>query len=182
MNVRRNPIRTGLPIPPGGLNPQADGREVPIGLGPAAFNPSQPRGAGPNRRIILPGCDFPPADAIPVDETGDGDPAAGATSTLITIQVPDFFTLRLAGIGFGADDESNLRFLSWSIKANPPGSAVTGYSNRAGSIGSIQQLASIFVVLGSSVTVMVDVVNGGNITSHFVARLQGWFYSEREAA
>src|ERR1700675_1171795 len=88
----------------------AVGQPVPANLGPAPFKPSQPRGADPRRRIVLPGCDFPPADGIAVDQITDADIANGVTATLSTIIVPDSLTFRIAGIGFGADDESGLRF------------------------------------------------------------------------
>ncbi len=165
---------------PGDLNPNANGTMLPLGLGPADFKPSQPRGGDPRRRIILPGCDFPPADAIAVDEIGDGDIAAAVTQTLVTVVVPDNLTFRISGIGFGADDESSLRFLTWTITATPPGVPIPGYVNKPAAVGSIPQVSNIFSVQGSSVTIRVDATNNNLVTLHYVCRLQGWFYAERE--
>jgi hypothetical protein len=142
-----------------------------------------PEGADPRRRIILPGCDYPPADAIPVDQIGEADMASGAVATLITITVPDTYTLRLAGIGFGADDESALRFLTWSLFATPPAGTITPYVNMPAAIGTIVQLSWVFVVIGSSVvlTLVATNTNLAPATFHFEARAQGWFYHEQEA-
>lgn len=173
--------RPAMSLDTGLLNPNANELPVPVGVGPADFQPSQPRGARASNPIIrLPGCDFPPADAYPVDEIGDGNIAAAATATLVTVVVPDNLTFRISGIGFGADDESSLRFLSWTITADPPGSPITGYVNKPAAIGSIPQLSYIFAVLGSSVTVRVLATNNNLVTLHYVCRLQGWFYAERE--
>lgn len=173
-------ITPGPVYGPGQLNPQADGLDVPASLGAQPMNPSQPRAAPSSRRVVLPGADFPPADAIAVDEIGDGNITAGATAVLVTIVVPDTYSFRIAGLGFGADDESSLRFLSWAIFADPPGAPIPGYVNKPATIGSIQHLSTIFTVLGSSVTVTVRGTNNSVLTHYFVCRLQGWFYSERE--
>jgi hypothetical protein len=174
--------RPPFPSNAGQLNPNANDIPVPVGIGPAPMNPSQPRAGNVQRRIILPGADYPPADAIPVDEIGDGSIAAGATAVLVSVIVPDTRSFRMAGIGFGADDESALRFLSWTINATPPGVPIPGYTNKPATIGSIPQLAYIFTVLGSSVTVEVLGTNNSVLTHYFVCRLQGWFYTEKEAA
>ncbi|MGH9181297.1 MAG: hypothetical protein ACRDY5_06240, partial [Acidimicrobiales bacterium] len=140
-------------VDPSQQRANATGLMVPANLGPAPFHPSQPQGAGPNRRIILPGCNYPPADAIPVDQIGEADIAFGASATLNTIIVPGMLTLRIAGIGFGADDESGLRFLSWSLFATPPAGTITPYVNMPAAIGTIVQLSTVFVVAGSSVII-----------------------------
>jgi len=181
------PRRIGVQslVDPSQQRASAVGQPVPVGLGPAPFNPSQPRGANPQRRIILPGCDFPPADAIPVDLITDADVGPTLTVTISTIIVPDTYTFRIAGIGFGADDEAGLRLLSWSLRATPPGGTITPYVNMPSGIGSIVQLSWVFVVIGSSVTITLLVTNNapaiGN-TYHYFARIQGWFYAEREAS
>lgn len=166
----------------GQLNPNANGTDVPRNLGPAMMQPSSPVMGSPNRRVILPGATFPPADAIPVDLTNDADIADGASATLITIRVPDQLTLRIAGIGFGAGDESGLVFLSWSLWRDPPVSTITPYVNMDASIGSIQQLSDVFVIVGSSVVVTLIATNNSPIpaTYRFAARVRGWFYSETE--
>jgi hypothetical protein len=163
---------------------QATGDPVPVGLGPQPMNPSQPRAANPNRRIILPGSYAPPADAIPYDEITQADIAQGGTTVIQTAIVPDTYTFRIAGLGFSADDESALRFLSWTMFADPPKNVVNGYANKAAGIGSVQQLSDIFVILGSSVTVTIRATNNADVTVtyRYYVRMRGWFYQEREVA
>lgn len=165
----------------------ADRASVPVGWGPAPFKPSQPEGGDPDRRIILPGCDYPPADAIPVDIIGEADITStgggGVGATVATIIVPDTLTLRVAGIGWSAEDESALRFLSWSALASPPGSTVTPYVNMPAGIGSVAQPSWVFIVLGSSVTFSLFAKNNSvsvpTVIYHFFVRVQGWLYSEK---
>ncbi len=164
----------------GQLNPNANGTDVPF-IGPADYLPSQPRGGDPKRRVLLPGCDFPTAEAIPVDEIGDGNIAAAASAVLVTVVVPDTLTFRLSGVGFGSDDETSLRFLTWTIVATPPGIPILGYNQKPATVGSVPILSYIFSVQGSSVTITVVGTNNSLLVHYFVCRLQGWFYSEREA-
>lgn len=170
---------------PGAMNPNANGLDVPVGLGPAPYQPSQPRGAPSARRIVLPGCDYPPADAIPLDTIPEADIAASASATVATITIPDTLTLRIAGIGFGADDESALRFLSWKVNVTPPGTPITPYINMPAAIGSITQPSWVFINIGSSYVITLIVTNNASVTPntyHYFVRLVGWFYSEKEAA
>jgi hypothetical protein len=165
----------------GQLNPNANGTEIPW-VPPATFKPSNTEAGKASRRVILPGATFPPADAIPVDVSNDAVIANGASATLISVKVPDQFTFRIAGIGFGAGDESGLIFLSWSLFADPPVGTITPYVNMPASIGSIQQLSDVFVVQGASVTVTLVATNNAPIavSYDFAARMRGWFYSEKE--
>jgi hypothetical protein len=165
----------------GMLNPNADGTEVPW-VPAADIKPSQPEAGDPSRRIILPGCDYPPADAIPVDETGDANLAIGVATVLLTVTVPDTYTFRISGIGFGADDETVLRFVTWTINGTPPNSPVLGYNRKPATFGSIPQVSYIFAIVGSSTIVTVIATNntvGGVV--YVVARLLGWFYNEVRA-
>jgi hypothetical protein len=168
---------------PGQMNPQADGLDVPVGLPAAPFQPSQPQGAPATRqRVILPGCNYPPADAVPVDKIVEGDiPSASTALEFITVDVPDTLTFRLAGIGFGAVNPVALGFLSWSLTATPPAGTITPYVNMPASIGSIAHLSWVFVVIGSSVRLALNMTNGDLVNTYrFAARIQGWFYAERE--
>lgn len=176
-------LREQLPVQPGQMNPQADGMRVPRHLGPAPYLPSQPE--GPNnveRRIILPGSTFPPPDAVPVDVIGEADIANGASANILAVQIPDGFTFRIAGIGFGAIDASALAFVSWTVRATPPGIGITPYLNQPAGIGSIQQLSEVFVVRGSSELIQLVLANTAAvpITYHYVGRMRGWFYRELE--
>jgi hypothetical protein len=179
-----NPIMRPGTFQPGQPSPNADGSPVPVGYGPAPYRPSQPEGEPARRRIVLPGADFPPADARAVDLIEAADIAAGATATILSFRVPDTYTFRVAGIGFGAEDESGLRFLSWSLIADPPGTALPGYVNQPAAIGSIAQVSWIFTNVGSSVTVSIAATNNATAsaswisTFHYIARLQGWLYKE----
>ncbi len=149
-----------------------------------SIEPSQPGTLGPQigTYVRLPGADFAPAGAIPVDVIGDANLAPSATATLVTIAVPDTYTFRIAGIGFGADDEVALGFLSWTIRAF--GDVVAGYDNKPAAVGSIRQLADIFVIQGSStpVTVQVAISALAAVTYRYICRVRGWFYSEKEVA
>ena len=167
--------RPGVPINIYGGNARVAKRIPPVDV-----TQSQPGVLGPQTGtyVRLPGADFAPAGAIPVDVIGDANLAPGAIGTLVTIVVPDAVTFRIAGIGFGADDEVALGFLSWTIRAF--GDVVPGYDNKPAAVGSIRQLAEIFVVQGSSVTVTVQgaIAAGAALTYRYICRVRGWFYSE----
>lgn len=152
---------------------------VPEGLGAAPIAPSQPGalGAQVGTWIRLPGANFPPAGATPVDEIGDANIAAGGTATLLTYQVPNGVRFRLEAIGFGADDETALAFLSWAITAPD---SVNGYVNKVAAIGSIRNVTPITFLAGSSVLVSVVGTSSTNavVTYRFICRIRGWLYSE----
>lgn len=158
--------------------------QVPRGLPPVLISPSQPDALGPEHGVYvrLPGADFPPAGATAVDEIGDADIAPGASATLVTIPVGDTLRFRVAGIGFGADDESVLRFLTWSVILNGL-DPVGAYNNRTSVIGSIRQLADVFLLVGSSsiVTVVATSSATAALTYRFICRVRGWFYNEKES-
>jgi len=149
---------------------------------PVQIEPSQPGTLGPQlgTYVRLPGADFAPAGAIPVDEIGDANIAPSASAVLVTIVIPDTYTFRIAGIGFGADDEVALGFLTWTIRAN--NDTVLGYTQKPAAVGSIRQLADIFVIQGSSatVTVVAQISAVPILTYRYICRLRGWFYSEKE--
>lgn len=164
-------------------NANADRQPVPVGWGPGEFQPSQPQGVGSenSRRIALPGENFPPAGAIPVDRIFEANIASMSTGVVVTIQVPDTYRFRIAGLGVGAEDEAALRFTSWSTMVNPPSAPVYGYFDMPTGIGSIQYPAWVFIVLGSSVVFTLSLTNGTNAgTYHYFVRVQGWFYSEKD--
>lgn len=156
--------------------------QVPQGLPPVRILPSQPGALGPEqgKLIALPGASFPPAGATPVDVIGDGNIAAGASAVLITIPVPDGQRFRVAGIGFGADDETALGFLTWNMREN--GDAQPGYNAVPAGIGTIVQLADIFHLSGSSVTFTIVATSATAAvgTYRFISRVRGWFYADKE--
>jgi hypothetical protein len=59
---------------------------------------------------------------------------------------------------------------------------VPGYDNKPAAVGSIRQLADIFVVQGSSapVTVQASISSLAAVTYRYICRVRGWFYSEKE--
>jgi len=146
------------------------------------IDPSQPGTLGPQhgRYVRLPGADFFPAGGIPVDVPGDANIAPSGVATLVTVNVPDTYTFRIAGIGFGADDEVALGFLTWTLRAN--GDVIQGYDNKPAAIGSIRQLADIAVVRGASeiVTVQATISAVAALTYRYICRVRGWFYSEKQ--
>lgn len=129
--------------------------------------------------IGLPEVNYPPTGAQPVDEPGDASVAPAATATLITIEVPVNRQLRLDGIGFGADDEIALAFLTWSIyeDANP----APAYYAQAATIGEIVHPAQIFLhVAGPKrVTLRVTPSALAVVTYRYIARLKGWLYGQQ---
>lgn len=150
---------------------------------PARIEPSQPAvyGSDQGTYIRLPGANFPPPGAIPVDPIGDANIAPGGTAVLVTVEVPATLRLRIAGIGFHTDDDIALGFLSWSIRIGPD--PAPGYSQMLAAVGSVRQLSFIFVPVGSSpqtVTVVATISALAPIVYRYVCRLQGWFYAEKE--
>lgn len=148
---------------------------------PADLGGAQPSAyqATGGTRVALPGADFPPAGAIAVDQVGDLDLAPSATGTLLTIPVPPNVRFRAAGIGFGADDEAALRFLSWALLINND-PAPSGYSQQPAAIGSLRQLADIFLLVpgGSTLSVFATIAATASITYRYICRLRGWQYTE----
>ena len=146
------------------------------------LRPSQPAQLGSDlgTPVRLPGADFPPAGAVALDAVGDANLAPAATGTLITERVPDNLRLRIAGIGFGADDEVALRFLTWAILLDGD-PAPSGYSAQPAAIGSLRQLSEVFLLASSSVTVtiFVTIATTAALTYRYICRLRGWFYVEK---
>ena len=179
--MSRGPYRQGVrPYEPAGRFGGQSGiaRSIP----PVLVQPSQPGAMGPEQGtyVRLPGADFAPAGAIPVDEVGDANLAPSGVGVLVTIAIPDTYRLRIAGIGFGADDETAVGFLSWSVRANTD--TVPGYVNKPAAIGSIRQLAEVFIVQGSSasVTIQANIASTAVLTYRYICRVRGWFWSEKE--
>jgi hypothetical protein len=157
-----------------------EGRRLP----PAPLAPSQPLGPGAENMgelVRLPGANFPPAGSRGVDTVGDADIAPGASATLLTVTTPDNMRFRIVGIGFGADDEVALGFLTWSIRLGPD--PAPGYESEAAAVGSVRNLADIFVNVGSSIVVGVLVTSDPSavLTYRFIARIRGYFYTEEGA-
>lgn len=159
------------------------GSEVVARAEPVRIQPSQPDVLGTEQGtyIRLPGANFPPAGAIPVDPIGDANIAPGGVATLVTITVADTFRFRAAGIGFHADDDIALGYLTWAILVGPD--PAPGYSQMLAAVGSIRQLSEIFVLVGSSqtFTVRATIAATAPITYRYACRVRGWFYSEKEA-
>ena len=155
---------------------------IPPVLPEANIQGSQPGAFGPEQGtwVKLPGANFTPAGARAVDEVGDGDIAPGASAVLLTVVVPMGLRFRMAGIGFSAEDESALAFLTWSITAPDP---IPGYVTKPAAVGSVRNLTEIFVLAGSDAVVSVVAANSVLAATpyHFFARVRGWFYAEKEA-
>jgi hypothetical protein len=144
---------------------------------PAAdLEASQPHGLIQPLPIQLPGANFPTAGARAADPIGDAFIAPGASAVLITVQVPDTLRFVVAGIGFDTDDPAALGYLTWAIRLNNDPSP--SYEQMQAAVGSIRQLATIFVLVGSSqiLTVVATAAATAPITYRYVAHLRGWFY------
>jgi hypothetical protein len=156
--------------------------QVPTNVGPTTISPSQSDALNPEAgaHIQLPGANFPPPGAIPQDDSGDADIAPGASATLVTILVPAVLRHRMVGIGFGAVDDVALGFLTWQILVN--GISAPSYFGQKAAIGSIRQLAEIilFTGNGASITVVGTMAATATVTYRIIARVRGWFYTEKE--
>lgn len=153
----------------------------PADQGPARADSTVAGGFSPRAvgtPVVLPGVNYFPAGAYPIDEVTDADIAAGASATLIKIAVPEKTQLRIDGIGFGADDEVALRFLSWSLLLNSD--PFRAYSNQAAAIGSIPQVSPIkFHVRDQTlVTVVLTSAASAVITYRFIVRVTGYFFTD----
>ena len=182
--MNRNPERAQDPRAPALRRLFGGATYFPTDLGPVDTSPSQPGALLPEQgvEVKLPGVNFPPAGATPVDAVGDANIAAGATATLVSIQVPDTLRFRVVGIGFGADDETALRFLTWSIRVTGANDTVPAYFNVPSAVGSIRQLSEIFLLVGSSSLFTVQAISDPTaiIAYRFICRVRGHFYAERE--
>ena len=167
-----------------GLSRLGGGLEAVRSVGHGAPEPSHPGALGPQTGtcVRLPGANFPPAGALPVDEMGDANIAPTVTGLLLTYTVPTNLILRVEGIGFGADDETALAFLSWSMQLN--GDTVPGYVNKPSAVGSIRNLTPIFQIAGTSsiLTVTATPAAAAVLTYRYICRIRGWCYSEKGAS
>lgn len=156
---------------------------IPMGVGPVMVQPSQPEALTPEQGawMRLPGANFPPAGATPVNEPGDANIAAGAQATILSIVVPDTLRFKIDSVGFGADDETALAFLSWSIQFGSD--TQPGYVNKPAALGTLLYPAPIVLLAGSSVTVNLVVAASADAvaTYRYIGLLRGWFYREERA-
>ena len=179
----RDPIRPQIGYPR--VRTQLSGRTiaVPTDLPPVRMESSQPGAVGTHQGTLirLPADNFPPAGATPVDEMGDANIAPGTSVTMLTVNVPDARRFRMVGIGFGADDESSLQFLSWTLSAPDP---TPGYISKSSAVGSIRNLTEIFFVVGSSVAVSIIGTAAANavVTYRYIARVRGWLYADKDVS
>jgi hypothetical protein len=181
VSFARRPSRRG-PYVPQYADLRRVGAEVGQLQGPVMVQPSQPDALGSQgTEVRLPGANYPPAGARPVDEIGDLTLAASAVGTLVTITVPDTYRFRIAGIGFGADDDIALGYLTWAILHGSD--LAPGYEQKQAAIGSIRQLADIFDLIGSSLTTTVraTIASTAPVSYRYICRVRGWFYSEKES-
>jgi uncharacterized membrane protein len=130
--------------------------------------------------IQLPGANYPPAGAIPQDDSGDANIAPGASAVLVTLNVPNLLRHRLAGIGFGAIDDVALGFLTWRIDVN--GTSAPSYFGQTAAIGSIRQLADIFLLTGNAARIeVVGTMNAASVVTYrIICRTRGWYFTEKE--
>ncbi len=179
--------QVGRPAPLRAAN--AGATAVPVGVRPATIMPGQPGAMSPEQGVFvrLPGSNFAPAGSTPVDEMGDANIGAAATQLFLTVNVPDGQRFTMADIGFTADDETSLQFLSWTIFVGP--NPLPGYINKSAVIGTLSQLgilgrvvqASQPVTIIGAVSANVGTHLGVGIVYHYFCRVYGWFYAEQEA-
>jgi hypothetical protein len=145
-------------------------------LGSTVSGGSAPTDIG--TQVILPGVNFFPSGGTPVDEISDADIAPGATVNVLTFQVPEKVQFRIDGIGFGADDESALRFLTWNLLVQ--GAPYRAYGNQAAAVGTIVQASPINFHTSDNKTVIVQLTSAAAavLTYRFVVRVKGWLFTD----
>lgn len=167
LDLRRQPVRF-------------PGQPIPNGLGPEMVQPSQPGALGPEQGVYvrLPGANYAPAGATPVYEIGDGNVAVSATAIVVTYTVPDTVRCRITHVGFGADDETALGYLNWSIRFGLD--SQPGYINKPAALGTLLQPFPVTLYAGSSVTINLAVTASANavITYRYIAVLLGYLWRE----
>jgi hypothetical protein len=155
--------------------------EVPVDLPAAQIQGPSPEGPQPEGGvpIELPGVFAPAFGSIPVELIGDANIAPAAEAVIVTYQVPEGFRFRMAGIGFSADDETALRFLTWRIEVSS--TRVPPYVSVPAGIGSIIQLSPIFFPApgGQRVDVIASSDPAAGATFRFICRVQGWTYIQQ---
>ena len=153
------------------------GRTIPA----AETIPSAPPGLGQVAPIRLPGANFPPAGARAADPIGDAFIAPGATAVLVTVLVPANLSFVVWGVGFNTDDPAALGYLTWAIHLDADPSP--SYEQMQAAVGSVRQLATIFVFAGASqnLTVRATIAATAPITYRYICHLRGWYFSEKEA-
>lgn len=156
---------------------------IPPGIPAMPTPPSQPDALGSERGIYvrLPGGNYFPPGAQPVDEMGDANIPAGGTGLLLTVPLAAQQRFRVAGLGFTADDETALAFLTWTIFLGPD--PLPGYINKSAAVGTVAQLAGMDVVVGSSLPLTIVGTTSliAVVTYRFIARIRGWLYAEMGA-
>jgi hypothetical protein len=143
--------------------------------------PSSPPGLGQVMPMRLPAANFPPAGARAADPIGDAFIAPGASATLVTVTVPDQLSFVVWGIGFNTDDPAALGYLTWAILLGPDPSP--SYEQMQAAVGSVRQLATIFVFVGASqtLTVRATIAATAPVTYRYICHLRGWYFNEKEA-
>lgn len=157
-------------------------RQIPMGSD--SIQPSLPESYGPARGtpVRLPAGNFAPDGSVSVDEMGDANIAPGGAAVLITITIPDQLRFHIDGIGFGADDEVALGFLTWAIQES--GVGVPGYTAKSSAVGSIRNLTKMDLLFGASqpITVVASSSATAVLTYRFICRVRGWFFAVKEVA
>jgi len=153
-------------------------RTGPIGA-PAPLRAALPRGMGePFRAVVLPPFHYAPEGCFPLDLQGEADIAPSTTVNLISFTVPNSQKCRLNGIGFGADDEVGLRFLTWQLLIN--GDPSQAYGSSKANIGNLSDPSTIIqsATNGQLITLSATMGAGAILPYHIVARITGWLYLE----
>jgi hypothetical protein len=149
--------------------------------GPAPARPAVAGAMRPGRgsRIQLPGVNYPPEGAHPVDKPGIVLLVGLAgPSVAVTVEVPIDTSLRVDGIGWGADTEIALNLLTWSLLAN--GSVTEAYFDIPAAVGSFRHTSHVFVHVRGPATVQLLGQNSDVVASSYTyfGRLKGWLYQE----
>lgn len=163
----------GIPrrLPPGG-------EPVP----PAPHRRVQPQGLAPEGdvAVLLPGCNFPPRGAIGVDQIDETDLTVPATDVVVaTIPIPASWIFRVTHIGFSADDELSLAWVTWTLKKG--GTPIGNFAARAAAIGSTHDPSGVGLLLidgESTLTLEMRIAAVGSVYSHINSRIAGYYFQQ----
>lgn len=118
---------------------------------------------------------FPPRGAPIMQDAQSLTLAPGVTGVILTFDVNVGNMLRIAQVGFGANDPTALSNATFSIKAN--GNIVQGWGLTQLAIGTIAQPADVYVFVPGSGLATLEITNNfPGSTWTYQARWVGWTF------
>lgn len=126
---------------------------------------------------ILPPWLFPPERCRVVDLTTELPElcSAGGLVEVLAYEVPDRLTLTVRGIGFGSADPTDCLHATWTVKVG--GEVLEGYHYLPATIGHIDDLAGVHMLIEPGKRFSIEVTNGSQANdAYYSGRIFGWLY------